>query len=61
MTRTQFDARFAATPHTTSGYTEAQLAEINDEVFMHVADVDADRDDVHQFVKSAFDAAHAAR
>jgi hypothetical protein len=61
MTRTQFDTRFAATLENTDGYTAVELAELNAEVFAAVADVDADAPDAHQLVKSAFDAAHAAR
>lgn len=61
MTRAQFDARYAATQDNTEGFTAQELAEINDEVFAAVADLDVDADDVQQIVKSASDQAFNAR
>ena len=62
MTRDQFDARFAATQENTEGYTDAQLAAINDAVFALIADGDAHEVDKslvdHMFRRAFIDADH---
>lgn len=40
MDRADFDRHFAATENTTEGYSDADLAVINDAVFAEVADCD---------------------
>lgn len=61
MTRNVFDSRYAATLETTSGFTAAQLAGINDAVFDFVSQWDEDDDFTAERVQRAFEFAFAAR
>lgn len=54
MTRNEFNRRFAANLENTSGFSEADLAKINEAVFGEVVGLDAD--DASDAVKSAFEA-----
>jgi len=54
MTRTEFDARFAATEQNTEGYSASALAEINDAVFARVAGLDLDDESLSDEVKNGF-------
>ena len=42
MTRTEFNATFAATKNNTEGFTQAQLDRLNGLVFERVSDMEAD-------------------
>lgn len=60
MTRTEFDRYFSLSMDDDAavGYTAAQVAALNDQVFAAVSETDVDGDDVRQIVANAWDAAH---
>ena len=60
MTRLEFDDKFAATQDSASGFTDAQLAEINDAVFDKVAGLDLFDGRTNGMVAEEFERAFAA-
>jgi hypothetical protein len=57
MTRQEFDRRFAATPSNTEGFSDEQLARLNDAVFAQVSDLDIDGEFTDSHVKNVSDRA----
>lgn len=60
MTRQEFDTAFSARSDNTAGYSQTELRNINDGVFLVVADLDITEDGTKSFVDYHFERAFAA-